>query len=58
MGMGMPLPGAPPQKRQEKFSLYVGNLSDNVYDTELFQFFKHQGFLIAGAKVVFNKETK
>ena len=56
--MGVPLTGAPAQPRKERISLHVGNLTDNVYDTELFQFFKHKGFLICGARVVFSKDTK
>lgn len=58
----MPFPGMqmaqPAQPRKDKISLHVGNLSDNVYDTELYQFFKNNGYSISSAKVVFNKETK
>jgi polyadenylate-binding protein len=53
--MGMPQPQQP---KREKFTLHIGNLSDDIYDTELFQIFKTKGYQISSVKVVFNRETK
>lgn len=38
--------------------MYIGNLPDNVYDTDIYQFFKHAGYQIGSSKVIFNKDTK
>lgn len=57
LGMGG-MPGGLQAPKKDRITLYVGSLSDNVYDTELFQFFKHKGYQIMSVKVVFNKETK
>ena len=39
-------------------SLYIGNISENVYDSELFGFFERAGFRPHKAKVVIDKMTK
>lgn len=64
MGMGQPnlqMQGAPVQPqgpRAPRISLCVGNLSEQVFDLDLYNFFKKKGFAVQSGKVVFNKKTK
>jgi len=39
------------------YSLYVGNLSNITFDQDLYKFFQSKGYKLAGAKVMFNRET-
>ncbi len=46
------------QKDYSKFSsLYVGNLSDKTFDLDLYKYFDSRGYKLAGAKVMFDRET-
>lgn len=46
------------QKDYSRFhSLYVGNLSDKTFDLDLYKFFDSRGFKLAGAKVMFDRDT-
>jgi len=47
-----------PKPKREQFTLHIGNLSDDIYDSELFQIFKNKGYQISSVKVVFNRDTK
>ena len=39
-------------------SLYIGNVEKAVYDSELFNFFKRNGFEPKNVKVILDKDTK
>lgn len=50
--------GVRQQKDYSKFhSLYVGNLSDKTFDLDLYKFFDSRGYKLAGAKVMYDKDT-
>ena len=51
--------GAPIVKKDfsQYYSLYVGNLSNITFDQDLYKFFQSKGYKLAGAKVMFNRET-
>lgn len=51
--------GSPQVKRERgpQFSLYIGNLSNNTFDLDLYKYFTSRGFKLQGAKVMFDKET-
>ena len=51
--------GSPQIKRERgpQFSLYIGNLSVNTFDLDLYKYFTSRGFKLQGAKVMFDKET-
>lgn len=60
---GITLPNSqsgPKPKREypKQFSLYVGNLSDKTYDLDLFKYFTAQGYTLASAKVMYDRETE
>ena len=38
--------------------LYVGNLSNKVFDLDLYKFFKSVGYKISSARVIYDKESK
>lgn len=52
---------SPPGKRGERatnlHSLYIGNLSKDTYDLDLYKFFSSNGYTIQSAKVMFDKDT-
>lgn len=50
---------SPPVKRDRgtQYSLYIGNLSKDTYDLDLYKFFSSNGFRIQSAKVMFDKDT-
>ncbi len=56
---GMRQGGPPPVKKDfsQYYSLYVGNLSNITFDQDLYKFFQSKGYKLAGAKVMFNRET-
>jgi len=61
MGMNLnqvPQQNAQPVQHHPSFSLYVGNLPSSVYDLDLFQFFRKQGFFPKSAKVMFDNTTR
>lgn len=39
------------------YSLYIGNLSKETYDLDLYKFFSSKGFRVQSAKVMFDKDT-
>lgn len=40
------------------FSLYIGNLPEQTYDLDLYNFFKSNNFYLSSAKVMFNRQNK
>lgn len=50
---------SPPVKRDRgvQFSLYIGNLSKETYDLDLYKFFQTRGYRVQSAKVMFDKDT-
>lgn len=52
---------SPPGKGRDKnlnlHSLYIGNLSKDTYDLDLYKFFSSNGYTIQSAKVMFDKDT-
>lgn len=50
---------SPPVKRDRgtQYSLYIGNLSKETYDLDLYKFFASKGYKVQSAKVMFDKET-
>lgn len=58
---GFNLPGGAqpgPAKDYSRFhSLYVGNLSPKTFDLDLYKFFDSRGYKLAGAKVMFDRDT-
>lgn len=47
-----------PAKDYSRFhSLYVGNLSSKTFDLDLYKYFDSRGYKLAGAKVMFDRET-
>lgn len=45
------------RERHQYHSLYVGNLSKETYDLDLYKFFTSRGYKVQSAKVMFDKET-
>jgi len=50
-------PNAVKKDFSQYFSLYVGNLPSNTFDLDLYKFFESKGYKLAGAKVMFDRET-
>lgn len=50
---------SPPVKRDRgtQYSLYIGNLSKETYDLDLYKFFSSKGYRVQSAKVMFDKDT-
>ena len=69
MGGGLPMsfgsfnqgiktgPPHPKKDFSQYYSLYVGNLSNKTFDLDLYKFFESRGYKLAGAKVMFDRET-
>ena len=62
MNFGFPMQGAANQPYQRKdfnnlVGLYVGNLSNTVYDLDLYRYFHLRGYKLASAKVMFDRDT-